>query len=116
MERAIKEILEIHGYVACLYDYTNPTELMDRLTNLNVYLARTASILPDAEAELASARGRIAHDYPDESATRLRYILEAGTVNEMKFYRQVERLNATIVHQIDAIRTQISFIKAQVGR
>ena len=108
----IAEVLTIHDYMSCTYDHDNTAELMDRLTNLNVHLARTAVILPEAEAELSSAKGRVAHLHPNESATRLRYIIDAETVNESKFFRQIERMNAALVHQIDVIRTQISFIKS----
>lgn len=108
----IQEVLTIHDYLTCQYDHDNAQILLDRLTNLNVYLARTAAILPEAEAELAQARGRVAHIHPQISATRLRYVMESETITEAKFYRQVERMNAAIVHQIDAIRTQISFIKS----
>jgi hypothetical protein len=109
----ITEIVEMHEYIAATYNHDNPTELMDRLTCLNVYLARTAALLPEAEADLSQKKGEISHRNPDESATRLRYIIESESWREAKIYRQIERLNATIVHQIDAIRTQVSYIKSQ---
>lgn len=108
------EIADIYGYVSCSYNEGNPAELMDRLTNLNVYLARTADLLAEAERLWNIEKGNVAHRNPDETATRLRYIIEAETANEAKFYRQVERLNAAIVHQIEAIRTQVSFVKMQM--
>jgi hypothetical protein len=76
-----------------------------------VYLARTADILPFAEEEWNTKKGEVARAHKSETATMLRYIIDEKTALEARFYRHVERINAAIVHQIDAIRTQLSYVK-----
>lgn len=111
----LSEIDEYYGYAASNYDRSNPDEMMDRLEHLATLLARTAHLLPEVEAMMAQRKAEVSDQYPDMSATRLKYAIEAEAGDAIKLYRYVERLNAAIVHQIDALRTQLSYVKSSMG-
>ena len=91
----------------------NPAGLMDDLTYRCEWLARSAEIVADAQRVYDIARGEMA-----ESArtlklnpTQTREYIAGGCANEHKLLTLAERLNATLTHQIDAVRTLISYEK-----
>jgi hypothetical protein len=107
------EIQEISEYVASHYDHDQPEEMMSRLTILSSFLARTATLLPEADELLSIRKGEAAQKHLSETATVMRYLIDSETSTEARLCKHLDRLNSAIVHQIDAIRTQISYHKAQ---
>jgi len=74
-------------------------------------LHQLCGVIPD---ELLSIRkGEVAQKHLDETATVMRYLIDSETSTEARLCKHLDRLNSAIVHQIDAIRTQISYHKAQ---
>lgn len=96
----------------------DPNELVARLSELNVYLARTGRML----AEAACIRDRaVAAVYAEEAkaifrmpATVARRFVESQTADENELVTWLDRLNRACTHQSENLRTQISFAKQQL--
>jgi hypothetical protein len=71
--------------------------------------------LGEAEYLKDTARGYWTEMLGDIPATRLREVLASKTAAEGRLVRKTERLNAAIVHQIDAVRSQLSFCKQELA-
>lgn len=114
----VKEIEEMQSFLETTAS-DNPKELIDRLTDINVYLARSGKLLADAKA------------YQDEVAanvyaTHMEFISRVPATVAMKFVSAqsvtanqlviwLDRINRTLVHAGDNIRTQISFAKQDMA-
>lgn len=114
----VNEIGEMQSFLETTAS-DNPKELIDRLTDINVYLARSGKLLADAKA------------YQDEVAanvyaTHMEFILRVPATVAMKFVATqsvtanqlvtwLDRINRTLVHAGDNIRTQISFAKQDMA-
>lgn len=96
----------------------DPNELVARLSDLNVYLARTGRML----AEASCIRDRaVAAVYAEEAraivkmpATVARRFVESQTADENALVTWLDRLNRACTHQSENLRTQISFAKQQL--
>jgi len=90
--------------------------LAERLTNLCAFHARCPEIVADAEYILNSAKAEASNspeiDYKVWNATRVKNFIESKVLTEQKIFRYADRLNATIVHSIDAVRSQLSYLKS----
>lgn len=109
------EMLEIHQFVSDSWQHADAEQLSERLTVLSIYLARTADMLGEAEFLLSNARGCWTEMLNGMQATELREILAMKTAAEQRLATKLERLNAAIVHQIDAVRSQLSFCKQELA-
>jgi hypothetical protein len=114
LEQINKEILDIADFCSCYYDKDNGTEMSERLTNLNVYLSRSTILQCDAQEILdraiASETERLLGQ--ELSATVGTNLIKGRVVMESKLLRLCERMNRTITHQIDGIRSQLSYLKS----
>ena len=79
------------------------------------WLARTAELVADAEYYLNVKRGDVAHENNELSATLLREVSAKECAEEQRVYRLAERINASLVHRIDALRSQLSYEKMLRG-
>ena len=96
----------------------DPDELVQRLTDINVYLARSSKLLADAKL-LQSERIRSEIDYNMNtirmlSATLAKKYVDTLASEESHAVDWLDRLNRSFVHVGDNIRTQISFAKEQL--
>lgn len=84
------------------------------------HLARSSEILAYAEIEEKKARAIHSKDLiekePKIGAMMLKEIVDGLTAPEAKLVTLADRLNSTLVHRIDALRTQISYVKADMER
>jgi len=114
IEDLTKEIEDILGYCSVTYNQDQPAELMERLTNLSVYLARTAELLSEAQYfydyHLALETDKLLG--LNYSGNALRDVAKGRVATHKKLLDLTERINSTITHQIDAIRTQLSYLKS----
>lgn len=76
------------------------------------WLARTAEMVADAEYYFNLKRGDVALENFTLSATILKEVSARGCAEEQRVYRLAERVNAALVHRIDALRSQLSFEKS----
>ena len=115
LEDIQKEITEIAEFCSCYYHKDNGIEMTERLTNLNVYLARSAVLLSEAQFLMdnkfaAETERLIGNELLTPSI--ITNLGKARCSTENKLYKLVERINRTITHQIEGIRTQISYLKS----
>lgn len=93
----------------------DPSELIERLGMLNVYMARTGYLLAVAKADLDSAMADVFGKHADQitamSATIGAKFIASQCKTENYYVNWLDRLNKTCVHQCDNIRTQVSFAK-----
>ena len=108
----IKEIEEMQSFLEITAS-DNPKELIDRLTDINVYLARSGKLLADAKAYQDQVTANV-------YASHMEFISRVPATVAMKFVAAqsvtwLDRINRTLVHAGDNIRTQISFAKQDMA-
>ena len=107
------ELEDYYGQISSQIDKDNPTGLIDDLGKRCQLLARSAVLLADAQFIHNKARGAEcnAPGVPEMTATLMREYLTGACASEARLVTLAERLNSTLVHQIDSIRTMISYTK-----
>lgn len=92
--------------------------LLDRLSTLNVYMARSGEMLAEAVFLQEEAINRAFEENKDRidcmAATVANKYLTSCCRHENRLVKWLDRINATCKHQSDNLRTQISFVKEQV--
>lgn len=120
LEKLTEELNNIYNYCVTTYNENNGEELNSRITNLNIHLARSSSLLGWAQFYYDKAQGDEAEKLVKEqetvgvkiSPTVFKQLINGRTVNEAKVLKFTERLNRTITHQIDGVRSQLSYLKS----
>lgn len=109
-----KESVEMQNYLEITAS-DNPDELIQRLSDLNVYMARSGNMLAVAkkwqDKTMASIfdkeQQRISH-MPSTIANKF-IVANCDDINYLA--TMLDRINRTATHQSENIRTQISFMK-----
>ena len=96
----------------------NPDELVARLADLNVYMARSCKMLADAKKLQDDATKKVFDEYKDLFASlpatiSARYI-NAICSSENYLVNWLDRLNKAFAHTGDNLRTQVSYCKEQM--
>lgn len=118
IEQIAIHLEEILMYLQQSYSERDGFEMTERITKLNAYLAMSAELMSDAKYWLDKKKGeeseRLVMDdrYNKLQATQLKNLLDGKVSTENRIYIQCERVNRTITHQIDALRSQLSFLKS----
>ncbi|MCP4394519.1 MAG: hypothetical protein GY804_09680 [Alphaproteobacteria bacterium] len=119
IDKLTDELNSMYQYCTSRYSKDSGDELAERITELNIYLARSASMLSWAQFYYDKAQGEESEAIlKEEKDTGLRIaptifkqLVNGRTVNEAKILKFCERLNRTITHQIDGVRSQLSYLK-----
>lgn len=97
----------------------NPNELTARLSEINVYMARSGAMLASAKQMQDNA---ISAAYAEHSkaidkmpATIAMKFISSQCSQENYLVNWLDRINRTCTHQGENIRTQISFAKEQLS-
>lgn len=114
MEQEIKEISDYLN-ITCS---NNPQEIQERISIIMVYMMRTGEMLADAKKmlrrkksdEIQSTIIQIAKENC-LSAKIQNALLESIAEDEAFLVDRLDRLNASCVHQLDALRTLLSYEK-----
>lgn len=99
---------------------SEPNELIDRTEKLNILVAQSGKMLADAEwyrDELVNgAIIKAIKDSMEEklSATILNQYIKTTARDYNFLVKWIDRINATATHQLDSIRTVISYRKAEM--
>ena len=113
IEKITSEIIEIAEFCNCWYN--NGNELSERITVLNTYLARSAVLQTEAQFiydnSLAKETEKLM-GHEELSATTIKNLVTGRTSTEKKMLLLCERINRTLVHQIDSLRSQLSYLKS----
>lgn len=91
----------------------NPIGLMDDLDYRSQWLARSAEILGECQFVYDRARGEAASEATAQglSGNVAKDFITGQCATENRLLLLAERLNSTLVHQIDAVRTLLSYEK-----
>lgn len=87
--------------------------IQDDLASSNGWLARSAVLEAEAQNLLDRKRGTVCEKYLDSPATQLRVFLDSECSEERRLFHLADRLNATLSHRIDSLRSLLSFEKQQ---
>ncbi len=110
----VSEIQEIYSRIKEPLDRT-PQGLVGELDYRCQWLARSAEIKADAQHLYDQKRGEVADRLATEkssiNATMMRFMVEGKSADEKRLLELADRLNAALTHQIEAIRSILSFEK-----
>lgn len=114
----IQEIEEMQSFLETTAS-DNPKELIERLTDINVYLARSGKLLSDAKAFQDQVSANVYANHMEfishVPATVAMKFVAAQSVTANQLVTWLDRINRTLVHAGDNIRTQISFAKQDMA-
>ena len=114
----LEEIEEMQSFLE-ITPSDDPKELIQRLTDINVYLARSGKLLSDAKAYQDEAIANVYAMHSDfvakvPAAIALKFVSSQCAVTN-QLVNWLDRINRTLVHSGDNIRTQISFAKQDLA-
>jgi hypothetical protein len=113
--KIIKEIERINKLIIAGFDHGNPEDIKKKLRDFTSELGRVDNLYALAEQMLNIAKGYYSENLDiNMQATRFREILLSKTSREQRVFRQVERTNVTLKELINALRTQLSFLKQEM--
>lgn len=119
-EDIAKHLTEIQSYIEAHYTADNPTAVVDRVNDLESYMALSGKLHADAEHHYNTVvQGAIMGALKDALETRLqtstlnKYI-EAAAKDYKYLVTWSERVNRSCTHQIDVCRTIISKLKQEM--
>lgn len=114
MEQEIKEISDYLN-ITCS---NNPQEIQERISTIMVYMMRTGEMLADAKKMLRRKKSDEIQNTIIQiakenclSAKIQNALLESIAEDEAFLVDRLDRLNASCVHQLDALRTLLSYEK-----
>jgi hypothetical protein len=94
-----------------------PTEALERGNDLLVYLARTGKMLADAkywqDEAIQNSIIQKLREQLDLSPMIFKKFLDTSVKRENYLVNWIDRMNSACVHQIDFLRTVVSFAKNQ---
>ncbi|NQY30328.1 MAG: hypothetical protein HRT69_12750 [Flavobacteriaceae bacterium] len=114
------EANEIQGYLE-IECSNNPQEITDRISKLSVYMARSGEMLADAKrllrkkksSEISNTIMKIAKEQ-FLSAKAQNTLVDSIAEDENHLVDWLDRINRACTHQIDALRSVLSFEKEQL--
>lgn len=114
----LKEIEDMQKFLEVTTS-DDPRELVQRLTDINVYMARSGKLLADAKAYqdqvTANVYARNTDFISRVPATVAIKFVSAQCVTANHLVNWLDRINRSLVHAGDNIRTQISFAKQDLA-
>jgi hypothetical protein len=117
-EELTKEVDQMYEVCKADVSVSEPGLLVDELNLRCGMLARSAQIRADSQHLLDVARGEFASSPRAQAltATVFREVLAAEVADLQRLVNHADRLNSTLVHQIDAIRSMLSWEKMLATR
>lgn len=110
---------EIQTILESQYDSDNGTVINERLTLISSLMAESGKLLADMtliyEKELNQGILQILKDIPDyTSASVQNSLIKSLCANNHRLVILADRINRSCVHQIDTMRTQLSYLKTLI--
>jgi hypothetical protein len=111
-EKLAEEMDKLYESIKAPLDRT-PQGLLAELDFRCQWLARSAEIQADAELIFNKKKGEVAETFlgAEESFNTIKIMIEARCGLEKRLLTLAERLNRTLTHQIEAIRSLVSYEK-----
>lgn len=95
-----------------------PEVLIARLTQVNTFIARSGKLLADAKYVQDAMQAEVYSSYPEAiqkmPATTARNFVNSQTADINYFVNWLDRINRSLVHIGDNMRTQLSFAKEEL--
>lgn len=117
IDRLDKECYKLQEFLS-ITTSNEPEELVVRLSELNVWLARSVIMLAEAKQVQDIYTYRAYREYIDGAvqlpASALKKYVESQLYDVNYLVNRLDRLNAACVHIGDNIRTQISYAKEEL--
>jgi hypothetical protein len=114
-DQLITEAKDIQSYME-ITPSDNPQEISERIVSLGVYIARTGKMLADAKYHLNRKRKdetvELIQNMLDNkklSAKVQNLLIDSICRDEQYLVDWIERLNRTATHQLDAMRSLLSY-------
>lgn len=121
IDKLIEEAKVIQAYVEEKADLASPDDVQGRLVELMSYMARTGEMLAQAKYHLrkkktekiAETISMLAKELNLSAKTQNAYV---DSIAERENYAvdKLDRLNASITHQVDALRSVLSYMKEEL--
>jgi len=120
LEQLTERLNHIYKYCQATYDDKNGDLISGRLSELSSYLAESSNLLAWAQYYYDKIQGEEAEKLIKEqgqteiriSPTVFKQLINGRSINESKILKFTERINRTITHQIDILRSQLSYLKS----
>jgi len=120
MQNLLEEANKMQSYLE-IECSDNVAEVVERLRTLSIYLARSGSMLADAKriyrrkvtSEIANTIIAIAKENC-LSAKAQNALVDSIAEDEAFLVDKLDRINSSCVHQIDALRSLLSFEREQL--
>lgn len=79
------------------------------------WLSRSAQIVAECEVLYDAKKGEVAECYfgTEESWNTIKQVIESQAGEEKRLYLLADRLNATVTHSLDAVRSLVSYEKQE---
>jgi len=121
MQNLLEEAEMIQSYLETEYSSDNVSGIKERIRTLSAYLARSGNMLADAKllyrrkvtSEIANTIIAIAKENC-LSAKAQNALVDSIAANEAFLVDKLDRINSSCVHQIDALRSILSYEKASL--
>ncbi len=115
----VEELKQMQAFLESEPTTDDPAELIERLTIINAYMARSGFLMAEANADRDAAIAAVFAEYPKQilqmPATVSQKFISSLCKEENYYATLVERINRTCVHQSDNLRTQVSFAKENMA-
>jgi hypothetical protein len=111
LQTILTEVSEINKELCTGYNERMPEPILDKMTELSIHLGRTNELFADVEYLLNVAKGEASEKITTTNVTRYKDEMNKEVAQYIKVWRFVERVNASIVHILDVLRSQLSYHK-----
>jgi hypothetical protein len=107
---------QISAAISQEIDQTNPEEVSGKLNELSALQSTASHCMALAESTRDQKIMELAQDLQHSklSATDKKYIILGRAKDESYYYTLSERLTRSLSHRLDALRSILSFIKAEM--
>jgi hypothetical protein len=116
--KILHEAEEIADDMKLNYDTSNGEEMASMLERMSAHLGRIPQLASDAEYYFNLKCAEVTNEMAEKKiqATYMREILKGKTATEQRIMTFVERTYSTLKVKIDAIRSSLSFLKAELSQ
>ena len=118
-QEKIEELKKIQEFLESEPVTDDPAELIDRLTKMNAYMARSGFLMAEAQADRDAAIAGLFAEHQKAilqmPATVSQKSISAMCTDENFYATWTERINRLCVHESDNLRTQVSYAKENMA-
>jgi len=110
-----EELGDMYAIVDKKPDTSSPASIAAEISDRCAYLARSAVLMADTIRLIDIERGKFAATHAKTQPTIFKEMLSGHMADHTRLHVLAERLNATVTHQLNALRSMLSFEKELAG-